>query len=155
MVKTAPFPFNAAFLILLTAGGCSAINDSVSDQVNSTEDTPQIAPDPDVSLPPAEIPQESAVDEPDPTPAPIPPTTGGFAVQLSSFTDPRNAERLETILQNEGRAVYMVEYDRTDLEHYFRVRVGPSSTVTEAQTIGSQIVKDSTELVEFWVDNYP
>ena len=118
MVKTAPFPFIAALLILLTAGGCSAINDSVSDLVNSPEETPQIAPDPDVSPPPAEIPQESVVDEPEPTPAPIPPGPTGFAVQLSSFTDRRNAERLETILQNDGRSVYMVEYDGTlSIEH--------------------------------------
>lgn len=155
MLKTVPFSFIATLLILLTASGCSAINDSESDLVSSPVESPQIAPDLDVSPPPAEIPQESAVDEPDPTPAPIPPATEGFAVQLSSFTDRRNAERLETILQNEGRAVYMVEYDRAGLEPYFRVRVGPSSTVTEAQTMGSQIVRDSTELVEFWVDNYP
>ncbi len=144
------------FLILLTAVGCSAVTDSLDDLVGSTEESPQTGPDPEVSAPSPEEPSPVPVlDEPEPAPTPTPAGTTGFAVQLSSFTDRRNAERLETMLQNDGRAVYMVEYEMAGLDHFFRVRVGPSDTVMEAQTTGTQIVKNSTELVEFWVDNYP
>ena len=92
---------------------------------------------------------------PEPPRAPAPAGTRGFTVQVSAFKVRQNAERLEAALRTNGLAVYIVEADLPELGHFYRVRVGPFSTIPDARTAGSQIVNDMAQLVEFWVDNYP
>ncbi len=83
-----------------------------------------------------------AAAEPAPAPAAAPPESdpapGGWAVQLGSFSDQDNAERLSGQLRSEGYSVF-VSRVATGGRTMHRVRVGPVADKDEAQALADRL----------------
>jgi len=106
-----------------------------------------------VSQPPEEAPKQqaeakpavvTAEDSPAPTPAPTPAaatsTTGMWAVQLGSFANQENAERLAASLRDQGYAAFLSQL-QTDSGALHRVRIGPQKDRDSAEAIAAQLAK--------------
>lgn len=63
---------------------------------------------------------------------------GNFFVQLGSFTNKENADKLRQKMNKQGKTTVIVEYDREDLLFY-RVQVYGGSTLGEAKTMESTL----------------
>ena len=113
--------------------------------------TAEERPEP-VSKPPVETPQEqpaektpvvaateAPVTEPAAQPAPSS-TTGMWAVQLGSFANQDNANRLAASLRDQGYAAFISEL-QTDSGALHRVRVGPQKDRDSAEAIAVQLGK--------------
>ncbi|MGI9203028.1 MAG: SPOR domain-containing protein [Woeseiaceae bacterium] len=112
------------------------------------------------SLPQAEIQQEEAptvadtpIPEPEPEelPANIPETdtpvqatatsaTGMWAVQLGSFSNQQNAEKLAASLRDQGYAAFLSQLERGGAALH-RVRIGPQKDRAGAEQIATQLAK--------------
>lgn len=82
--------------------------------------------------------------EPEPRrPAPEPAvasTTGMWAVQLGSFSNKENAERLASDLRKQGYAAFISEV-LTDSGRMHRVRIGPQKDRPSAEEMASRLAK--------------
>lgn len=90
-----------------------------------------------------EAPGQSAANaQPAPTPRAIPmevaPDLAGWVVQVGSFTDPENAERLQARLRGGGFAAF-TESVESDGRTWRRVRVGPELSRADAERLQSQL----------------
>ena len=86
---------------------------------------------------------ESPATEPEPEPAAAAATsseTGMWAVQLGSFADKDNAERLAADLRDKGYAAFLSQL-QTDGGALQRVRVGPQKDRESAEQIAAQLAK--------------
>jgi DedD protein len=83
-----------------------------------------------------------------PAPAPAPPAdsspTGMWAVQLGSFSNKDNAERLAADLRDEGFAAFLSQLP-TDGGQLQRVRVGPQKDRDSAEAVAGQLAKAGHE----------
>ncbi len=88
------------------------------------------------------VPATAAVDPPDATPAtPARSETGMWAVQLGSFSDQANAERLAADLRSQGYAAFLSRL-QTSANLLHRVRVGPQENRESAERIASQLERN-------------
>jgi DedD protein len=117
----------------------------------------QAKPEPVVREPVREEPQPAAVqqqeqeqeqapetreDKPAARPAPTPAasTTGMWAVQLGSFSNKDNAEKLAADLRKQGYASFLSQLS-TDTGQLHRVRIGPQKDRAGAEAMASRLAK--------------
>jgi DedD protein len=89
-----------------------------------------------------------AVEQPKPKEDPAPPvaapantsTTGMWAVQLGSFSDQNNAERLAADLRKQGFAAFLSKLP-TDSGELHRVRIGPQKDRASAEAMAERLRK--------------
>lgn len=72
------------------------------------------------------------------TPAPAPAAKGGWVVQVGTFGQKANAERLVATLERKGFAAFLSPTSRSGSTLY-RVRVGPAGTKPEAQAVAGRL----------------
>jgi len=89
--------------------------------------------------------QQETVVETDDSPAPasapaITSTTGMWAVQLGSFSNQENAERLAASLRDQGYAAFLSQL-QTSSGPLQRVRIGPQKDRESAEAIAAQLGK--------------
>ena len=112
--------------------------------------TTENRPEP-VSKPPAETPQDEPAEKPvvvveteapvtEPVTVPASSTTGMWAVQLGSFANKENADRLAASLRDQGYAAFISEL-QADSGALHRVRVGPQKDRESAEAIAEQLGK--------------
>ena len=104
-------------------------------------------PEPELRQPEAETTAEApAAAEPDPEPAASADTstTGMWAVQLGSFGNQENAERLVAELRERGFGAFRSRL-ATSAGELHRVRVGPQENLDSAESIASQLAKAGYE----------
>ena len=77
---------------------------------------------------------------PAPTAATATSTTGMWAVQLGSFANQENAERLAAGLREQGYAAFLSQL-QTDSGALHRVRIGPQKDRDSAEAIAAQLEK--------------
>ena len=120
---------------------------------NSTEGdsgTPEDVPaEPRVTQPtPEPVPQPETVrEEQDPVPQPqtepVKPTastTGMWAVQLGSFSNKENAEKLAADLRKQGYAAFLSQL-QTSSGQLHRVRIGPQKDRASAEAMAARLLK--------------
>lgn len=78
------------------------------------------------------------------TPAPGSSATGMWAVQLGSFSNKENAERLAADLREQGYAAFLSQL-KTDTRTLQRVRVGPQKDRKSAEEIAARLAKSGHE----------
>ncbi len=94
------------------------------------------APTP-VAEPVQEPPREPERSAPEPAPAS---TTGMWAVQLGSFSNKENAERLASDLRKQGYAAFIREV-ATSSGQMHRVRIGPQKDRSSAEQMAARLAK--------------
>ena len=90
---------------------------------------------------PVVVPDEPA-EEPAPKPAPQPAasTTGMWAVQLGSFSNKENAEKLAASLRKQGYAAFLSQLT-TENGQLHRVRIGPQKDRESAEEMAKRLAK--------------
>ena len=113
------------------------------------EKSPQPAPQkqapvrqsaPKVTPPPEE---ESVEEQPQPSVQAVSPaasTTGMWAVQLGSFSNKDNAEKLAADLRKQGYAAFLSQL-QTDGGQLHRVRIGPQKDRESAEAMAARLLK--------------
>jgi DedD protein len=71
---------------------------------------------------------------------PVTSTTGMWAVQLGSFSNKANAEKLAADLRKEGYAAFLSQLT-TDSGQLHRVRIGPQKDRTSAESTAARLLK--------------
>ena len=100
---------------------------------------------------PESEPESESESEPAPEPAPVKPatqqpapagdsTTGMWAVQLGSFGNQQNAERLAADLRKQGFAAFLSQLS-TDSGELHRVRIGPQKDRESAEAVAERLAK--------------
>ncbi len=103
---------------------------------------PQAQPSVETTAKKAAVPTKSAADVPDEPPAAATPSaTGMWAVQLGSFSDQANAERLAADLRSQGYAAFLSRLE-SSANVLHRVRVGPQENRDSAERIASQLERN-------------
>jgi len=116
------------------------------------------SPTPDRQEPAREEPKPVAVEQKQPEPQTTPPrpapepvkesvveqpaasTTGMWAVQLGSFSNKDNAEKLAADLRKQGYAAFLSQMT-TDSGQLHRVRIGPQKDRESAEAMASRLLK--------------
>jgi len=75
-----------------------------------------------------------------PAPTPAASTTGMWAVQLGSFSNKDNAEKLAADLRKQGYAAFLSQLS-TDKGQLHRVRIGPQKDRASAEAMASRLAK--------------
>ncbi len=76
----------------------------------------------------------------------------GFAVQVASLRAGPKAEELQSVLQDAGYSVQVVEADIPESGRYYRVRVGPFVTEAEAREAASNLRSRFPQRIpEVWI----
>ncbi len=87
--------------------------------------------------------EEPVEDEPAPARPSPPPTssaTGMWAVQLGSFSNKENAEKLAADLRKQGYAAFLSQL-QTDAGQLHRVRIGPQKDRESAEAMAGRLLK--------------
>jgi DedD protein len=91
--------------------------------------------------------QEIAREEQDPAPQPVTTpqnlsasTTGMWAVQLGSYSNKENAERLAAELRKQGYAAFLSQF-QTSSGQLHRVRIGPQKDRASAEAMAARLLK--------------
>jgi DedD protein len=97
---------------------------------------------------PEDVPAEPQVTQP--APEPVPPqtkplestasTTGMWAVQLGSFSNKENAEKLAADLRKQGYAAFLSQL-QTSTGQLHRVRIGPQKDRASAEAMAARLLK--------------
>jgi DedD protein len=74
------------------------------------------------------------------TPTPTASTTGMWAVQLGSFSNKENAEKLAANLRKQGYAAFLSQL-ATDSGQLHRVRIGPQKDRQSAEAMAARLLK--------------
>ena len=106
-----------------------------SDTTAETESAPEPEPQPAESAPGAD-----PVNRPAPAQAPAASATGMWAVQLGSFGNEANAERLAADLRKQGFAAFLSRL-QSDSGTLHRVRVGPQKDRESAEEMAARLAK--------------
>ena len=93
----------------------------------------------------APVQNEAPVPSNEPPPVSEPPaatrsSTGMYAVQLGSFSNPDNAERLAAELRQQGFAAFLSQLDTPNGELH-RVRIGPQKDREAAETMAARLAR--------------
>jgi DedD protein len=78
--------------------------------------------------------------EPKPKPPPVTSTTGMWAVQLGSFSNKENAEKLAADLRKRGYAAFLSQL-ATGSGQLHRVRIGPQKDRESAEAMAGRLLK--------------
>jgi DedD protein len=78
--------------------------------------------------------------EPKPKPPPVTSTTGMWAVQLGSFSNKENAEKLAADLRKQGYAAFLSQL-ATGSGQLHRVRIGPQKDRESAEAMAGRLLK--------------
>lgn len=108
-----------------------------------TEAAPPPASQATTEKPAAEPPATPASETADVSPS-VASATGMWAVQLGSFSNKENAERLAASLRDQGYAAFLSQL-QTDAGQLQRVRVGPQKDRESADKIAAQLAKSGHE----------
>ncbi len=81
---------------------------------------------------------EKSVKDPEPLPQPVTSTTGMWAVQLGSFGERENAERLAADLRKQGFAAFLSQL-AGDEGQLHRVRIGPQKDRQSAEAMAQRL----------------
>lgn len=111
-------------------------------QEPAVQETVREAPPPVVSRQ-AEPDKEPTEPEPEPEPAakqPAASSTGMWAVQLGSFSNKENAEKLAADLRKQGYAAFLSQLT-TDKGLLHRVRIGPQKDRASAEAMAGRLAK--------------
>ncbi len=120
--------------------------------VPSASAQPQTQPEPAIREPERDEPEPAVVQQREPekapeTPAPKPAvtqpaasTTGMWAVQLGSFSNKENAEKLAADLRKQGYAAFLSQLS-TDAGQLHRVRIGPQKDRASAEAMAGRLAK--------------
>ena len=120
-----------------------------SEPESDTEKPEQSPAEPEVTQPtPEPIPQqEIAREEQDPVPQPstepakpAASSTGMWAVQLGSFSNKENAEKLAADLRKQGYAAFLSQL-QTSAGELHRVRIGPQKDRASAEAMAARLLK--------------
>ena len=122
-----------------------------TDPVPAASTPAQAKPEPVVSEPVREEPKpavvqqqesEKATEQATPKPAiqPAASTTGMWAVQLGSFSNKDNAEKLAADLRKQGYAAFLSQLS-TDKGQLHRVRIGPQKDRASAEAMAGRLAK--------------
>jgi DedD protein len=104
-------------------------------EASETEASEPAADEPEVGEPVARR------EEPAPAPTqPVSSTTGMWAVQLGSFSNKANAEKLAADLRKQGYAAFLSQLD-TDSGTLHRVRIGPQKDRDAAEAMAARLLK--------------
>jgi DedD protein len=95
-------------------------------------------PDPDPEPAAAQPVQKPAAEEVAPQPAADESSTGMWAVQLGSFGNADNAERLAADLRSEGHAAFLSQVS-TSAGQRHRVRIGPQKDRAAAEAVAAKL----------------
>jgi DedD protein len=122
----------------------------VASEPKSDAEKPEQSPaEPEVTQPtPEPIPQqEIAREEQDPAPQPrtepakpAASSTGMWAVQLGSFSNKENAEKLAADLRKQGYAAFLSQL-QTSAGELHRVRIGPQKDRASAEAMAARLLK--------------
>ncbi|MCD6584588.1 MAG: septal ring lytic transglycosylase RlpA family protein [Desulfobacteraceae bacterium] len=96
-----------------------------------------------------EVLAESGENTPNATPSINPDNlyfTGDFTIQVGSFGDPDNAEKLKKSIEKTAKNVHVVAFDKNGLTFY-RVRVGRFTSLKQAQRVEQRLVQNGFENV--------
>lgn len=93
------------------------------------EKEPEKAPEPQEEKPPAK-----------PAPTPAASTTGMWAVQLGSFSNKDNAEKLAADLRKQGYAAFLSQLSTAEGQLH-RVRIGPQKDRASAEAMAARLAK--------------
>jgi DedD protein len=121
--------------------------------VTEPQAEPQPKAEPEAKPEPESRPASAAASDPEaePKPAPAKPApqqaaavdaspTGMWAVQLGSFGDQQNAERLAADLRKQGFAAFLSQLS-TDSGQLHRVRIGPQKDRESAEAMAARLAK--------------
>jgi DedD protein len=122
------------------------------------EPVPASQPEPSQSEPTSEPPEPDPAPAEDPPtkaesktpekvesqPAPEPSATGMWAVQLGSFGNQENAERLAAELRKAGHAAFLSQVSTSDGQRH-RVRIGPQKDRDAANAVAAQLKSEGLD----------
>ena len=124
-----------------------------SDQESKTVilelDRSEPVPSNGANQPAAVQPEEKATPTPAPAPVQTPPepelsSTGMWAVQLGSFSQQENAERLAADLRKQGHTAFLSQVVTANGQNH-RVRIGPQKDRAAAEAMAAQLRKAGYE----------
>jgi len=123
----------------------AAATPAVAPAEEEPEVSAPVASDPVIEEPAAEEPisEELSDDEPARQPAvrtPAQSTTGMWAVQLGSFSNKENAEKLAADLRKQGYAAFLSQLE-SDKGRLHRVRIGPQKDRESAEAMAARLLK--------------
>ncbi len=78
-------------------------------------------------------------------PAPVASATGMWAVQLGSFSNQENAERLAAELRKQGHAAFLSQVATAEGQRH-RVRIGPQESREAADTIAARLTSEGHDV---------
>lgn len=110
----------------------------------SPSETKLVPADPPAPAAPADKPDQAGTGTaftPRAIPMEVTPDLVGWVVQVGSFTDPRNAARLQQQLREAGFAAF-TESVAADGRTWRRVRVGPELSRADAERLQAQLASD-------------
>lgn len=118
------------------------VDEKPVDEKPADEETPDEKPASAQSTPePTRIAAaEPVATKPTPVPAATVSSTGMFAVQLGSFSNQQNAERLAADLRKQGFAAFLSQLATADGQLH-RVRVGPQKDREAAEAMAARLAK--------------
>lgn len=100
----------------------------------------QMVPVPVAETPPARTEQQPTAKPQADAPKPAASTTGMWAVQLGSFSNKENAEKLAADLRKQGYAAFLSQL-KTDSGSLHRVRIGPQKDRESAEAMAARLLK--------------
>lgn len=137
-------------------GAVSNVPDMAAEEPSTSAAEPVATATPAVEPPPKKLPA-TVVDEPQPSreeaPAPVVETqssapepaaqssTGMWAVQLGSFSNKANAERLAASLRSQGYAAFLSQLSSSGTQLH-RVRIGPQKDRESAEAVAKRLAAE-------------
>jgi DedD protein len=119
-------------------GGAEAVPAAVEPKQTVAEPEPQVEVPEEKPQPVAAKPEPEQ--SPTQTPASAPSATGMWAVQLGSFGNKENAERLAADLRKQGFAAFLSQLT-TSSGQLHRVRIGPQKDRESAEAMAERLAK--------------
>ena len=115
--------------------------DAAGQKVVEPEPVPQ-KPEPQTveEKPPARVEQKPQPESPEPDTKPIASSSGMWAVQLGSFSNKANAEKLAADLRKQGYAAFLSQL-KTSSGQLHRVRIGPQKDRESAEAMAAKLLK--------------
>lgn len=98
------------------------------------------APQPSSEQQPARVEEQPAPKPEEVAPKPTASTTGMWAVQLGSFSNKQNAEKLAADLRKQGYAAFLSQL-QTSSGQLHRVRIGPQKDRESAEAMAARLLK--------------
>lgn len=125
---------------LPVVNNAAASNDAEDAPVETLESSPAPAVQVEKKPVPARVEQQAAKDPIPTAPEPSASSTGMWAVQLGSFSNKENAEKLAADLRKQGYAAFLSQLN-TSSGALHRVRIGPQKDRASAEAMAARLLK--------------